>query len=82
MIGAEVKVTLPGGRVAIGKVDGGSGHSGRRSHEVHIGLGRDVTGPLPVRLTWRDRTGQVHEQDLQLTPGRHTVQLGSQAKEQ
>ncbi|MFF0309739.1 CRTAC1 family protein [Streptosporangium sp. NPDC004379] len=81
-IGAEVKVTLPGGRVAIGKVDGGSGHSGRRSHEVHIGLGRDVTGPLPVHLTWRDRTGQVHEQDLQLTPGRHTVQLGSQAKEQ
>ncbi|WP_043617877.1 CRTAC1 family protein [Nonomuraea candida] len=79
-VGAEASVTV-GGRTVIGRVDGGSGHSGRRSHEVHLGLGKNVTGPVAVRLSWRDRTGQVREQELQLSPGRHAIQLGSQAKE-
>jgi hypothetical protein len=48
---------------------------------VHLGLGKNVTGPVTVHLRWRDRTGQVREQDLQLSPGRHAIQLGSQAKE-
>jgi hypothetical protein len=81
VVGAQVKVTTQDGRSFIGRVDGGSGHSGKRSHAVHIGLGRNVTGPLAVHLTWRDRTGRTHEQDLQLTPGWHSLQLGSQAKE-
>ncbi|MEV4220818.1 CRTAC1 family protein [Nonomuraea sp. NPDC049725] len=79
-IGAEATATV-GDRTVIGRVDGGSGHSGRRSHEVHLGLGEHVTGPVKVHLRWRDRTGQVREQDLQLSPGRHAIQLGSQAKE-
>lgn len=79
-VGAEATATV-GGRTLIGRVDGGSGHSGRRSHEVHLGLGENVTGPVTVHLRWRDRTGQVREQDLQLSPGRHAIQLGSQAKE-
>ncbi|MET8051108.1 CRTAC1 family protein [Streptosporangium sp. NPDC005286] len=81
VVGAQVKVTTQHGRTFIGHVDGGSGHSGKRSHMVHIGLGQKVTGPLKVHLTWRDRTGQVREQDLQLTPGWHSLKLGSQAKE-
>ncbi|MFF0574753.1 CRTAC1 family protein [Streptosporangium saharense] len=79
--GAQVTVTTPDGRTILGRVDGGSGHSGKRSSEVHLGLGRNVTGPVRVNLRWRDRAGQVHEQDLQLTPGRHCLELGSQAKE-
>ncbi|MER7134402.1 CRTAC1 family protein [Streptosporangium saharense] len=79
--GAQVTVTTPDGRTILGRVDGGSGHSGKRSSEVHLGLGRNVTGPVRVNLRWRDRAGQVHEQDLQLTPGRHRLELGSQAKE-
>ncbi|MFD0887201.1 ASPIC/UnbV domain-containing protein, partial [Streptosporangium algeriense] len=79
--GAQVTVTTPDGRRLLGRVDGGSGHSGKRSSEVHIGLGRNVTGPVRVNLRWRDRTGQVHDQDLQLTPGRHHLELGGQAKE-
>jgi hypothetical protein len=79
-IGAEVTVTTPDGRKLIDRVDGGSGHSGKRSHDVNIGLG-NVNGPVQVHLAWRDVKGQVHQQDLQLTPGRHCIELGSQAKE-
>ncbi|MGH3991635.1 MAG: ASPIC/UnbV domain-containing protein, partial [Pseudonocardiaceae bacterium] len=80
VIGAQVTVATPDGRSFVSKVDGGSGHSGKRSHEVHIGLG-DVAGPVTARLSWRDRTGQVREQELQLTTGWHSLQLGSKATE-
>lgn len=74
-------MTTPDGRTLIGRVDGGSGHSGKRAHAVHIGLGENVSGPLDVQLTWRDRTGELRKQTLRLTPGWHRLQLGSQAKE-
>jgi enediyne biosynthesis protein E4 len=77
-IGAQVVVTTADGRTFLSRVDGGSGHSGKRSHEVHIGLG-EVSGPVQVQVTWRDRTGQVRDQTLQLDPGWHSVQLDSQA---
>ncbi|WP_189046884.1 CRTAC1 family protein [Micromonospora sonchi] len=80
VIGAQVRVTTPDGRVLIDRVDGGSGHSGRRSNEVSVGLG-EVTGPVTVRLSWRDREGTFREQELRLTPGRHTLALGTQARE-
>jgi len=80
VIDAQVNVTTPDGRHFVSHVDGGGGQ-GRRSDEVHIGLGQNVTGPVQVHLQWRDRTGQVRQQDLQLTTGRHSLQLGSQAKE-
>nr|WP_216217361.1 CRTAC1 family protein [Amycolatopsis aidingensis] len=80
VVGAQVTVTTPDGRKLVDRVDGGGGHAGKRSNEVHIGLG-DVRGPVEAHLQWRDRTGQLHEQDLKLRPGWHTIQLGSQAKE-
>jgi hypothetical protein len=81
VVGAQVTVTTPDGHRYVSRVDGGSGHSGKRSNEVHLGLGQNVTGPVQVHLRWRDRSGQVRNQDLQLTPGNHTLMLGSQAKE-
>jgi hypothetical protein len=81
VVGAQVTVTTPDGKQHISYVDGGGGHSGKRSTDVHIGLGNNVTGPLPVHLQWRDRSGQLHEQDLQLTTGWHSLQLGTTAKE-
>jgi hypothetical protein len=81
-IGAQVCVTTADGRKFIGRVDGSSGHSGRRSNEVHIGLGADVSGPLQVQLQWRDSTGQVRQQDITTSTGWHAFQLGAQAKEQ
>ncbi|GIH21907.1 RNA-binding protein [Acrocarpospora phusangensis] len=81
VVGAQVTVTMPDGSKQIGRVDGGSGHSGKRSSEVHFGLGDKATGPVQVNLCWRDRTGQIREQNLQLTPGWHNIQLGAQATE-
>jgi hypothetical protein len=79
-VGAEVTVTTPDGRTHVSYVDGGGGHSGKRSTDVHIGLGR-VTGPVPAHVRWRDRSGQPHDQDLRLSPGTHTLLLGTTAKE-
>lgn len=81
VIGAEVGVELPDGRRLVSSVDGGGGHSGKRSNDVHLGLGHQVDGPIDVQVTWRDRAGRVHDQVLQLTPGRHTVLLGSDVDE-
>ncbi|MFM9372870.1 CRTAC1 family protein [Streptomyces sp. Da 82-17] len=80
VIGAQATVTLSDGSTRIGRVDGGGGHSGKRSTDLHIGLG-DAQGPVRVHLTWRDRDGQVQNKDLSLTPGWHSLQLGADAKE-
>lgn len=81
VVGAQATVTTADGRTFIGHVDGGSGHSGKRSTDLHIGLGEKTDGPLRVNLQWRDRSGQVREQELQLTPGWHDLRLGSEAEE-
>lgn len=77
--GAQAKISLPDGRKFVGQVDGGSGHSGKRSPEVHIGLGQIPTNTLlDVTLTWRDAGGQFQETKIKLTPGWHTILLGNQ----
>jgi hypothetical protein len=76
-IGATAEVTLPDGRRMVSQVDGGSGHSGKRSPDLHFGLGdlaADVR--LPVQISWRDTHGQVHRQTINVGPGWHTVLLG------
>lgn len=81
VIGAQATVTVSDGSTRVGRVDGGGGHSGKRSTDLHMGLGDQADGPLQVHLTWRDRNGQVRNQDLELSPGRHTLELGAEAKE-
>jgi hypothetical protein len=77
-VGTAVSVQLPGGRKLIRQVDGGSGHAGRRSAELHFGLGAvEAQAKLPVSLQWRDTGGRVREARLELTPGWHTVVLGA-----
>jgi len=80
-IGARAIVHLPDGRLLTAEVDGGSGHSGARSHELHFGLGR-VPGdqPLTVELHWRDADGAVRSSELRLAAGRHIVELGTEAR--
>ncbi|MFE2752552.1 CRTAC1 family protein [Actinosynnema sp. NPDC059335] len=80
VIGAQVTITTASGKKQINRVDGGSGHSGKRSHEVHFGLGSE-SGPVQAHIKWRDRDGDIHEQDMTLNPGWHDIQLGDQAKE-
>jgi hypothetical protein len=76
-VGAVVKVTLPDGRLLVTQVDGGNGHSGKRSSDVHFGLGSvPLEAQLPVEINWRNGNGQVQQQKIQLKPGWHTVILG------
>ena len=74
-VGAAVTVTRPDGKVLTRQVDGGNGHSGKRSPELHFGLG-DTQSVIKVGLRWRDQQGQVRQEFLDLKPGRYTVLLG------
>jgi hypothetical protein len=60
-------------------VDGGNGHSGDRSPDLHWGLGTLASdAQLPVDLRWRDAKGQTHQKTVQLSPGWYTIVLGSE----
>jgi hypothetical protein len=74
-IGATVTVTLPDGRILTRQVDGGNGHSGKRSPDLHFGLGQ-IEGPVGVRIDWRDPQGHVRQEFLSLKPGWYTVLMG------
>ncbi|HSK63332.1 MAG TPA: CRTAC1 family protein, partial [Pyrinomonadaceae bacterium] len=76
-IGAFVSVRTPDGRQFVSQVDGGNGHSGKRSFDLHFGLGQVKEGStLQVTVRWRDRNGAVSQQALELLPGLYTVTLG------
>ncbi len=79
-VGATARVLREGGKVLVGQVDGGSGHSGVRSPALHFGLGPpagDSQGRpnVQVELAWRDRRGVPRSQRLRLPPGRHRLRL-------
>lgn len=77
-VGAVARVGRPGGGLLVAQVDGGNGHSGVRSPELHFGLGRQE-GPVAVELSWRGPDGARHQHTLRLAPGWHTVVLGAGA---
>ena len=82
-IGAVAKVQLPDGRKLISFVDGGTGHSGKRSADIHFGLGHvNISAKLNVDLRWRDTQGRIQNTTLSLPPGWHTVLLGTPAPQQ
>jgi enediyne biosynthesis protein E4 len=75
VIGAEASVWLPDGRRMTAQSDGGSGHSGKRSPDIHFGLGKiSKQSLLRVQIRWRDELG-VHQRQYALTPAWHTVDL-------
>ena len=76
-IGTQILVHLLDGRQFRTQVDGGNGHSGKRSPEVHVGLGQVPDGwSIPVDLRWRDGEGEIQQETLSFSPGWHTVLLG------
>ncbi len=76
--GATVTVELPGGRRLSGQVDGGSGHSGKRSADLHFGLGQlSADTPLKIDLAWRNGSGKIERKTIWLKPGWNTIELGS-----
>jgi hypothetical protein len=77
-IGAVAEVKLSNGHKLIGQVDGGTGHSGHRSPEIHFGLGAWKKSKLvEVAIKWRNRKGGIQQQNFQLQPGWHTIPLRS-----
>lgn len=75
-IGAIAKVQIPNGHSLITHVDGGNGHSGARSPELHFGLGETKSNiSLPVEVQWRDLQGEIHTSHFSLLPGNHTLTL-------
>lgn len=74
-LNVSVEVTTASGKRMIAQVDGGSGHSGKRSSDLHFGLA-DEGGPLTVDIRWR-ADGQPRHEMLHLEPGWHTVILGT-----
>lgn len=82
-VGAEARVVVADEdgkpRVVTSVVDGGSGHSGKRAPEIHLGLGKTVENELlDVNLTWRDETG-ARSEIIRMLPGRYQVVLGEAA---
>jgi hypothetical protein len=77
-IGARAAVYLPDGRKLVRQVDGGNGHSGKSSPDLHFGLGAVGRENLRVGIDWRDRKGTIRHIETNLIPGWHTVVLGSE----
>lgn len=73
-VGASVRVVRADGVVLVGQVDGGNGHSGKRSPELHFGLAAGEA-PAAVSIHYRDRRGTPARLELSLAPGWHTVVL-------
>jgi len=69
-IGAEARVFLTGRAPLVQQVDGGNGHSGKRSPDLQFGLGHLARNDLvTVELRWRDTRGGLQRETIQLSPG-------------
>jgi hypothetical protein len=79
VIGAAATVFMPDGRRMTAQADGGSGHSGKRSVDIHFGLGAvPADQPVRVEVRWRDAAG-IHQKSLDLRPGWHIVEVGGRS---
>lgn len=75
--GAVVRVRIPGQKTSlVSYVDGGNGHTGKNSNEVHFGLGHlPANQPLEVEVSWRNAQARVQKTVARLNPGWHTINL-------
>jgi hypothetical protein len=76
-IGATVTITSDDGIRMSAQVDGGNGHSGKRSPQLLFGLGQIRSSLLTAEMRWRDGKGIVRAETLRMMPGWHTVLLRS-----
>jgi hypothetical protein len=75
-IGATAIIVLPQNapgdpeKVLLQVVDGGNGHSGKSSFDLHFGLGEVFRDQVKVRLKWRRPDGIVDEDYVTLSCGK------------
>ena len=74
-VGATVQLWRDQRLVGSREVDSGNGHSGRRSGDLHFGLG-DSTAPVRAVIRWRGSDGTPHDRSVELGAGWYTVELG------
>ena len=79
--GAQVRVTTADGHTQVAQLDGGGGHSGKRSFDVFFGLGSQGGQPVAAELGWRDLAGTAHTEKLDLNAGWHDLTLTDRAQE-
>ncbi|MEV7327407.1 CRTAC1 family protein [Micromonospora sp. NPDC093244] len=79
--GAKVVVTTADGRRQVAQLDGGGGHSGKRSFDVFFGLGDQGSQPVSAEISWRDLQGNARVQKVDLAAGWHDLMLTDQVKE-
>jgi enediyne biosynthesis protein E4 len=79
--GAQVLVTTADGRRQVAQLDGGGGHSGKRSFDVFFGLGDAGSQPVSAEICWRDVNGTTHKQTVSLTAGWHNLMLTDKVEE-
>lgn len=77
-IGAEARVLVAGRAPLVQQVDGGNGHSGKRSPDLQFGLGQLAgNAQVTVELRWRNARGGLQQETIQLSPGGwYTILLG------
>lgn len=77
-IGAVVHIETLDEQKQISFVDGGNGHAGKRSSDLHFGLGElSPNEQVKIKVRWRDIGGYVRQHAFELTPGLHTILLGN-----
>lgn len=74
-IGSVVTIKPDDRRRISAQVDGGNGHSGKRSPQLLFGLGRTRSTRIVAEVRWRDSNGTLNADTLRLTPGWHTIVL-------
>ncbi len=77
-IGASASLQVGATPPRIARVDGGSGHSGRRSPELHFGIGtQPADARFAVKLEWRGFDGVLRRESVSVHPGWQTLLLGA-----
>lgn len=75
-IGAVARIKFKNGKKLIRFVDGGNGHSGRNSQEMHFSFeSEEIQDAYEVELEWRKSDGTISKSCIRLKSGWHTVFL-------
>lgn len=76
-IGAHVSVEMSDGKKRVAFVDGGNGHSGKRSSSVHFGLGKmEKQEKLKIEVRWINPEGNLRTRSYEVNKGWNTIVLG------
>jgi len=75
-IGAVAKLNIKD-RKMISYIDGGNGHAGSNSKEIHFGLANDISEneKVSVELFWKNSKGENQKTIVQLLSGWHKIIL-------